>query len=142
MDFFSAITPDCSIHPGAGSGVYEEISQQKLKTLRLDKSPVKASILNEIGKNGLISYTDYCFLLSLLSTPIRFVDTAFNLFDLTGNEQINAKVNLKINSNCCTTIHVIRNLPTSALKYLQSLEGLELTQMLTSQQSWHQTQDC
>lgn len=91
MDFFSAITPDCSIHPGAGSGVYEEISQQKLKTLRLDKSPVKGSILNEIGKNGLISYADYCFLLSLLSTPIRFVDTAFNLFDLTGNEQINAK---------------------------------------------------
>ena len=102
MDFFSAITPDCSIHPGAGSGVYEEISQQKLKTLRLDKSPVKGSILNEIGKNGLISYADYCFLLSLLSTPIRFVDTAFNLFDLTGNEQINAKVNLKINSNCFT----------------------------------------
>eukprot|EP00091_Calanus_sinicus_P023064 TRINITY_DN7609_c0_g1_i1.p1 TRINITY_DN7609_c0_g1~~TRINITY_DN7609_c0_g1_i1.p1 ORF type:complete len:218 (-),score=43.26 TRINITY_DN7609_c0_g1_i1:606-1259(-) len=104
MDFFSAITPDCSIHPGAGSGVYEEISQQKLKTLRLDKSPVQGSILNEIGRNGLISYADYCFLLSLLSTPIRFVDTAFNLFDLTGNEQI-----------------MPRNLPMSALKSLQSL---------------------
>jgi len=91
MDFFSAITPDCSIHKAAGSGVYEEISQEKLKTLRLDKSPVQGSILNEIGAHGLISYSDYCFLLSLLSTPIRFVDTAFNLFDLTGDEQINAK---------------------------------------------------
>jgi len=91
MDFFSAITPDCSIHKGAGSGIYEEISEEKLKTLRLDKSPVKGSILNEIGDNGLISYPDYCFLLSLLSTPKRFVDTAFNMFDLTGDEQINAK---------------------------------------------------
>ena len=103
MDFFSAITPDCSIHPGAGSGVYEEISEEKLKTLRLDKSPVKGSILNEIGENGLISYSDYCFLLSLLSTPIRFVDTAFNLFDLTGDEQINAKVNRTIINNLLNT---------------------------------------
>ena len=92
MDFFSAITPDCSIHPGAGSGVYEEISEEKLRTLRLDKSPVKGSILNEIGGHGLISYADYCFILCLLATPIRYVDTAFNLFDLTGDEQIEAKV--------------------------------------------------
>jgi len=91
MDFFSAITPDCSIHPAAGSGVYEEISLEKLKTLRLDKSPIEGSILNEIGRYGLISYADFCFLLSLLSTPARFVDTAFNLFDLTGDESINAK---------------------------------------------------
>eukprot|EP00092_Neocalanus_flemingeri_P044573 GFUD01049490.1.p1 GENE.GFUD01049490.1~~GFUD01049490.1.p1 ORF type:complete len:429 (+),score=99.60 GFUD01049490.1:85-1371(+) len=91
LDFFGSITPDCSIHPGAGSGVYEEISDEKLITLRLDKSPVEGSILNEIGKNGLISYADYCFLLSLLSTPIRFVDTAFNLFDLTSDEKISAK---------------------------------------------------
>jgi len=91
MDFFSAITPDCSIRPAAGSGVYEEISLEKLKTLRLDMSPFEGSVLNEIGKNGLLSYADFCFLLSILSTPARFVDTAFNLFDLTGDESINAK---------------------------------------------------
>ena len=81
------------MRPGAGSGVYEEITPRKMKTLRLDQSPIEGSVLNEIGKNGLISYADFCFLLSLLSTPIRFIDTAFNLFDLTGNETINAKVN-------------------------------------------------
>ena len=65
---------------------------EMFKTLILDKSPVKGSILNEIGENGLISYADYCFILCLLATPIRYVDTAFNLFDLTGDEQIEAKV--------------------------------------------------
>jgi len=92
MDFFSAITPDCSIHPGAGSGIYEEIAEEKLPRVRLDKSPVeKDSVLNAIGANGLISYTDYCFLLTLLATPIRFIDTAFSVFDLTGSNTIEAK---------------------------------------------------
>ena len=93
MDFFSAITPDCSIHPGAGSGIYEEIKEENLSKVRLVKSPVaKDSVLNAIGEQGLISYSDYCFLLSLLATPIRFTDTAFNVFDVTGDETIEAKV--------------------------------------------------
>ena len=95
MDFFSAITPDCSIHPGAGSGIYEEIKEENLSKVRLVKSPVaKDSVLNAIGEQGLISYSDYCFLLSLLATPIRFTDTAFNVFDVTGDETIEAKVTL------------------------------------------------
>jgi len=92
MDFFSAITPDCSIHPGAGSGIYEEIKEEKLPQVRLVKSPVvKDSILNAIGEQGLISYSDYCFLLTLLATPIRFIDTAFSVFDVTGSDTIEAK---------------------------------------------------
>jgi len=91
LDFYSSITPDCVIHPGCGSGVYEEVQEANLERLNLDKSPVKDSILNEIGKCGLLSYSDYCFLLSLLSTPERFIDTAFNLFDVTGDEHIQAK---------------------------------------------------
>ena len=35
----------------------------------VDRSPVGESILNQIGDLGLLSYSDYCFLLSLLSTP-------------------------------------------------------------------------
>jgi len=91
MDFYSSVTPDCSIHPGAGSGIYEEITEERLPKTRLDKSPAKNSILNVIGENGLISYNDYCFLLSLLATPSRFIDTAFNVFDVTGDGKIEAK---------------------------------------------------
>lgn len=91
MDFYSSITPDCSIHPGAGSGIYEEISDERLPKTRLDKSPFKDSVLNVIGENGLISYNDYCFLLALLATPVRFLETAFNVFDVTGDGNIDVK---------------------------------------------------
>jgi len=91
MDFYSAITPDCVIHPGCGSGVYEQIQEQNLSKLLLDKSPLKESVLNEIGKQGLLSYSDFCFLLTLLATPPRFIDTAFNLFDVMGDDQVAAK---------------------------------------------------
>ena len=93
MDFYNAITPDCSIHSGAGSGIYEAIKEENLPKVRLVKSPVaKDSVLNAIGEQGLISYTDYCFLLSLLATPVRFIDTLFNVFDVTGDETVEAKV--------------------------------------------------
>ena len=91
MDFYSSITPDCSIHPGAGSGIYEQITEERLPKTRLDKSPAPNSVLNIIGQNGLISYNDYCFLISLLATPTRFIDTAFNVFDVTGDGTIEAK---------------------------------------------------
>jgi len=92
MDFYNAITPDCSIHAGAGSGIYEAIKEENLPKVRLVKSPVaKDSVLNAIGEQGLISYTDYCFLLSLLATPLRFIDTLFNVFDVTGDETVEAK---------------------------------------------------
>ena len=110
MDFYSSITPDCSIHPGAGSGIYEEITEERLVKTRLDKSPAKNSVLNVIGENGLITYNDYCFLLSLLSTPVKFIDTAFNVFDVTGDGKIEAKV--------CNSLNImkrqlfIKRLPT------------------------------
>jgi len=44
-----------------------------------------------IGAEGLISYSDYAFLLTLLATPIRFIDTLFSVFDLTGSNTIEAK---------------------------------------------------
>merc|ERR1719308_339922 len=91
MDFYRSITPDCSIHPGAGSGIYEQITEERLPKTRLDKSPAKNSVLNVIGQNGLISYNDYCFLISILSTPVKFIDTAFNVFDVTGDGKIEAK---------------------------------------------------
>ena len=96
MDFYSSITPDCSIHPGAGSGIYEEISEERLPKTRLDKSPATNSVLNAIGECGLITYNDYCFLLSILATPVKYIDTAFNLFDVTGDEKIEAKVFIQI----------------------------------------------
>jgi len=92
MDFYSAITPDCSLRTSAGSGNYEEVKEENLPKVRLNKSPVeKESVLNAIGEQGLLSYADYCFLISLIATPARYIDTAFNVFDVTGSESIDSK---------------------------------------------------
>ena len=94
MDFYAAITPDCSTH-GVGAGVHVNLTDVEVKEGKYysDKSPLGKSILNEVGSQGLLSYSDFCFLLTLLSTPPRYIDTAFHLFDVTGDGNIEAKVN-------------------------------------------------
>ena len=80
--------------PGTGAGVHIELTEEDVKQGKcyLDKSPGSKSVLNEIGAQGLLSYDDFCFLITLLSTPPRYIDTAFNLFDVTGDGNIEAKV--------------------------------------------------
>ncbi len=50
-----------------------------------------------IGENGLMTYNDFYFLLALLSTPVKFIDTAFNVFDVTGDGKIESKVSEEYN---------------------------------------------
>merc|ERR1719187_2975898 len=93
MDFYSAITPDCHLAHGVGAGAHVDVTSDQVakSDFYLDKSPKKDGILNEIGAHGLLSYSDFCFLLTMLSTPQRYIDTAFNLFDVTGDGNIEAK---------------------------------------------------
>jgi len=93
LDFYAAITPDCTLLHGVGSGISVNVSEEEVneKSIYEQRSPVEGSVLNRIGDNGLLSYTDFCFLLSLLSSPYRYIDVAFNLFDVTGDGAIEAK---------------------------------------------------
>merc|ERR1711892_1152034 len=93
MDFYSAITPDCTLAHGVGAGAHVDVTEAEVgkNEFYMEKSPIKGSILNDIGALGLLSYSDFCFLLTMLSTPQRYVDTAFNLFDVTGDGNIEAK---------------------------------------------------
>jgi len=93
LDFYSSITPDCSLAFGTGSGVHVDVTDKEVNSgdYYWGKSAALDSLLNKVGEQGLLSYADYCFLLSLLSTPKRFIETAFNLFDVTGDGHINAK---------------------------------------------------
>ena len=94
-DFYTAITPDSDLAHGCGEGVYVEVLEAELEevTSTLDPmpDPDNDSVLNAIGKLGLFSYTDFYFLLTILSTPSRYIDTAFQMFDITGGGHINAK---------------------------------------------------
>merc|ERR1712183_1094687 len=93
MDFYSAITPDCTLAHGVGAGAHVDVTESEVAKCEfyIQKSPLKNSILNNIGELGLLSYSDFCFLLTMLSTPQRYIDTAFNLFDVTGDGNIEAK---------------------------------------------------
>jgi len=93
MEFYSSVTPDCKTIHGVGSGAHVKVTKEEIeagKVIHL-KSTVEKSILNEIGDSGLLSYQDYSVFLALLSTPRRYIDTIFNLFDVTGDGQVEAK---------------------------------------------------
>jgi len=92
MDFYASITPDCNKF-GAMAGVHVTVTDAEVEkgTHYWGKSNVPDSILNKIGELGLITYSDYCLLLALLSTPKRFINTVFNLLDVTGDGNIEPK---------------------------------------------------
>jgi len=93
LDFYASITPDCSLSFGTGPGVHVDVTDKEVEanSYYWGKSTVEGSLLNKIGEQGLLSYPDYCFLLTLLSTPKRYINTMFNLFDVSGNEVVSAK---------------------------------------------------
>jgi Ca2+-binding EF-hand superfamily protein len=98
MDMFNAMTPE-GLHSESviGTGNYISVESEDLHLKdsnvldHLKKSPVQDSILNAIGENGLITYNDFCFLLTILSTPRRYISTAFELFDINGDGVLDAK---------------------------------------------------
>lgn len=89
MDLFHAVTPEGETSSDSRSFI--PVNHSQLTSLELEQSPVQNSLLNQIGNNGLIAYNDFCFLLTLLSTPRRFISTAFQLFDINGDGVIDAK---------------------------------------------------
>jgi len=96
MDVFNAITPESPGHleaqdGAAGPGNFIDITQDEIPKLELKKSQVANSVLNDIGKNGLLTYNDFCFLLTILSTPKRHIQTAFEMFDINGNSLLEAR---------------------------------------------------
>jgi len=70
---------------------FKTLNQEDLPGLKMDQSPVENSVLNQIGYNGLIAYNDFCFLLTLLSSPRRYISTAFELFDINGDGLLDSK---------------------------------------------------
>jgi len=93
LEFYSCITPDCSLVHGLGAGNQVKVTQEEIEagTALKVKSPLEKSVLNDIAALGLLSYADFNVLLALLSTPKRYIDTIFNLFDVTGDGAVEVK---------------------------------------------------
>jgi len=97
-DFYNAVTPGSSLSHGVGRGVYTIVKPDELRTsemYQLEKLPTdrrnETSVLNEIQKEGLLTYDDFCFLVNILSTPRRYMDIAFHFFDVSADGLVEAK---------------------------------------------------
>ncbi|GAA6096658.1 calcium uptake protein 2, mitochondrial [Tachysurus ichikawai] len=55
------------------------------------KAKAGSSLFRGIGDNGLISYTEYLFLLTILTKPRTGFHIAFKMLDIDGNEQVDKK---------------------------------------------------
>lgn len=60
------------------------------------KAQAGNSLFRTLGDNGLISYTEYLFLLTILTKPRTGFHIAFKMLDVDGNEQVDKREFLKL----------------------------------------------
>ncbi|KAL0994660.1 hypothetical protein UPYG_G00125440 [Umbra pygmaea] len=84
--------------------VDRKLQKKPLTKKEVDKmlnagSKAKAStyLFRHFGDQGLISYTEYLFLLSILTKPDSGFHIAFKMLDIDGNEHVDKKEFLKLN---------------------------------------------
>uniref|UniRef100_A0A8D2E875 EF-hand domain-containing protein n=1 Tax=Theropithecus gelada TaxID=9565 RepID=A0A8D2E875_THEGE len=85
-DFVRSITPNEKQpeHLGLDQYIIKRFDGNKISQER-EKFADKGSIFYTLGECGLISFSDYIFLTTLLSTPQRNFEIAFKMFDLNGD---------------------------------------------------------
>ncbi|KAJ1358950.1 Calcium uptake protein 1, mitochondrial [Parelaphostrongylus tenuis] len=91
-DFLRSITPGVMQPRKYGLDSFKIYHPDKYKHNFSDET----SIFYKLGENGLISYSDYLFLMTLLSTsPSDFV-LAFKIFDINGDGELDKDEFLKV----------------------------------------------
>ncbi|XP_029729248.1 calcium uptake protein 1 homolog, mitochondrial isoform X1 [Aedes albopictus] len=90
FDFLRAITPGLKQPDGLGLDQYKRYDARSVST-RLDLHLDSDSIFYKLGAYGLISFSDYIFLLTVLSTSRRHFEIAFRMFDLNGDGDVDSE---------------------------------------------------
>ncbi|XP_077447765.1 calcium uptake protein 2, mitochondrial [Stigmatopora argus] len=83
--------------------VDRKLQKRVLTTKKVEKMMLSAakarpgnSLFRLLGDNGLISYTEYLFLLTILTKPRTGFHIAFKMLDVDGNEQVDKKEFMKL----------------------------------------------
>lgn len=78
--------------------MYTEIKNEDIlsvETYENEKLPTERDgdigVLNKIQKEGLLTYEDYCFLVNILATPRRYLGIVFHCFDISADNNVEAK---------------------------------------------------
>ncbi|XP_075970435.1 calcium uptake protein 1 homolog, mitochondrial-like isoform X2 [Anticarsia gemmatalis] len=104
-DFLRSMTPGVKQPDGLGLDQYrrydpkrEQIifkknteNLQKSISQRLNLDLDEDSIFYKLGSSGLITFSDYIFLLTVLSTSRRHFEIAFRMFDLNGDGDVDCE---------------------------------------------------
>ncbi|XP_063314125.1 calcium uptake protein 3, mitochondrial isoform X6 [Pelobates fuscus] len=86
-DFIESVTTD---EPKNAKN-WRSLSKQELTQMLLDTPPVwkgSSRFFRTLGDKGIISYTEYLFLLCILTKPHAGFKIAFNMFDTDGNQMV------------------------------------------------------
>uniref|UniRef100_A0AC11EFC5 Mitochondrial calcium uptake 1 n=1 Tax=Ovis aries TaxID=9940 RepID=A0AC11EFC5_SHEEP len=89
QDFVRSITPNEKQpeHLGLDQYTIKRFDGKKIAQER-EKFADEGSIFYTLGECGLISFSDYIFLTTVLSTPQRNFEIAFKMFDLNGDGEV------------------------------------------------------
>uniref|UniRef100_A0A2C9JTJ8 EF-hand domain-containing protein n=1 Tax=Biomphalaria glabrata TaxID=6526 RepID=A0A2C9JTJ8_BIOGL len=115
-DFVRSITPGIKQPEGLGLDSFKKFDPTKdsLDDLRQDKDAIGMlepdSIFYKFGQTGLISFSDYIFLLTVLSTPPRNFEIAFRMFDFNGDGEVDSEEFSKVQE-------IIRNQTSVGMKH-------------------------
>lgn len=89
-DFLRAITPGSKQPDGLGLDQYKRYDPKSVQQ-KLDLALDEDSIFYKLGSAGLITFSDYIFLLTVLSTSRRHFEIAFRMFDLNGDGDVDCE---------------------------------------------------
>ncbi|XP_067993610.1 calcium uptake protein 3, mitochondrial isoform X8 [Melanerpes formicivorus] len=89
-DFIQAVTSD----EPKRTKKWRSLSKQELNQILMETPPVwkgSSKLFRNLNEKGVISYTEYLFLLCILTKPHAGFRIAFNMFDTDGNEMVDKK---------------------------------------------------
>ncbi|KAF5288849.1 hypothetical protein FQA39_LY03728 [Lamprigera yunnana] len=89
-DFLRAITPGVKQPDGLGLDQYKRYDPKNIQQ-KLELALHEDSIFYKLGSSGLITFSDYIFLLTVLSTSRRHFEIAFRMFDLNGDGDVDCE---------------------------------------------------
>ncbi|XP_020813598.1 calcium uptake protein 3, mitochondrial isoform X12 [Drosophila serrata] len=116
----------------------DEVEKYKESTPALKKGSTR--LFRNLRDKGIVSYTEYLFLLSILTKPKSGFRIAFNMFDTDGNQRVDKDEFLVIISILAGAFKDIQNVDPQTKRiqnYVNDGEGLQRRHMVATTLQFH-----